>query len=32
VPEKCSDGMSDIEYPFSARLSAGGAMRHGCAR
>ena len=32
VPEKCSDGMSDTEYPFSAWLSTGGAMRHGCAK
>lgn len=32
VPEKCSDGMSDTQYPFSAWLSTGGAMRHGCAK
>jgi uncharacterized membrane protein len=32
VPEKCSDGMSDTEYPFSAWLKLGGTMRHGCAR
>lgn len=32
VPEKCSDGMSDTEYPFSAWLNFGGGMRHGCAR
>lgn len=32
VPEKCSDGMSDTEYPFSAGLKTNDGMRHGCAR
>lgn len=32
VPEKCSDGMSDTEYAFSARLRLAGGMHRGCAR
>jgi uncharacterized membrane protein len=32
VPEKCSDGMSDTEYPFSAWLTYAGERHHGCAR
>lgn len=28
---KCSDGMSDIEYNYSAELSTGGVTLHGCA-
>lgn len=29
---KCSDGMSDTEYPFSVTLSVAGENRQGCAR
>ena len=30
-PEKCSDGMSDREYPYAARVSVSGTMYRGCA-
>ena len=31
TPGKCSDGMSDRVYPFTATLTIGGETRHGCA-
>jgi uncharacterized membrane protein len=30
-PEKCSDGMSDREYPYAARVSVAGTAYRGCA-
>jgi uncharacterized membrane protein len=31
-PERCSDGMSDTAYPFSAKLDHAGRHQTGCAR
>ena len=31
TPERCSDGMSDRVYPFTARLTIGAEARQGCA-
>lgn len=30
-PVKCSDGMSDREYPYTVRVSVTGTLYHGCA-
>jgi uncharacterized membrane protein len=30
-PGKCSDGMSDREYPYTVRLTVTGTLHHGCA-
>jgi uncharacterized membrane protein len=30
-PEKCSDGMSDREYPYAARVTISGTTYSGCA-
>jgi uncharacterized membrane protein len=31
-PESCSDGMSDLDYSYSAKLEFGSETRNGCAR
>jgi uncharacterized membrane protein len=32
TPESCSDGMSDIVYPYAAKVRLGGQALQGCAR